>query len=157
MNIYLFIFLLLIVAPIGTIIHEGGHLIGAKTMKADRIVISIGYGRKLFAITFKNIQINIRVYYFIGGHVENKRKIPYKLAEMIWIIGFGPFLNGIFAVIFYILYQLAPSEYVYLLFLFNLWLALINVIPFKIKEKQSDGYIIFNLLRKQIRKTYRNE
>lgn len=148
MNIYLLLFLLFIVAPIGTIIHESGHLIGAKLMRADYMILSIGYGKRLFIFKWNNIQIKIRSFFFIGGHVRNERDIPYRTSEMIWIIGFGPLLNGIFAVFFYLLYHLIPSDFLYLLFLFNLWLALINVIPFKMKEKQSDGYMILNLLRK---------
>lgn len=149
MNIYLLLFLLLIVAPIGTIIHEGGHLIGAKLMKADHIVISIGSGKKILTFSVKNIQINVQMFYFIGGHVQNKRDVPYKLFEMICIISFGPILNGIFTVVFYLLYYILVSEYLYLLFLFNLWLMIINIIPFKFKGKHSDGYMIFNLLRKK--------
>lgn len=149
MNIYLLLFLLFFVAPIGTIIHEGGHLLGAKLMKADHMLISIGCGRKLFTVKYSNIQIHIRRFFFIGGLAQNKRDVPYQTIEMIWIIGFGPFLNGVFASLFYLLYCLIPSEYIYLLFLFNLWLVLINVIPFKVKDKQSDGYMILNLLRKR--------
>lgn len=148
MTIQLFLFLLLIVAPIGTIIHESGHLIGAKLMKADHIIISIGYGRKVFTFSFKNIRINICIFFFIGGYVHNKREVSYRVGEMIFIIALGPILNGIFATFFYWLSQLFPSEYLYLLFIFNLWLAFINTIPFKIKDKQSDGYMIFNLFRK---------
>lgn len=149
MNIYLLLYLLFITAPIGTIIHEGGHLIGAKLMKADHLRMTIGYGKKLLSFKCKNIRIIICSFFFIGGHVQNERNIPYQTMEMICIIGSGPLLNGVFAVFFYILYDLIPNEYLYLLFLFNLWLALINVIPFKLKEKQSDGYMILNLLRKR--------
>lgn len=79
---------------------------------------------------------------------ENERYVPYRTIEMISIIVFGPLLNGVFAVFFYMLYDLFPNEYLFLLFLFNGWLALINLIPFKVKSKQSDGYMILNLLRK---------
>ena len=148
MNIYLLLFLLFIVAPIGTLIHEGGHLIGAKLMKADYLHVTIGYGKKLFTFKCKNIQIIICCFFFIGGHVKNERYVPYRTIEMISIIVFGPLLNGVFAVFFYMLYDLFPNEYLFLLFLFNGWLALINLIPFKVKDKQSDGYMILKLLRK---------
>src|SRR5690625_6135794 len=140
MNIYLLLFLLFIAAPIGTLIHEGGHLIGAKLMKADYLHLTIGYGKKLFTFICQNIQIIICRFFFIGGYVKNERYLPYRTIEMICIIVFGPLLNVVFAVFFYMLYNLFPNEYIFLLLLFNLWLALINLILFKVKDKQSDGY-----------------
>lgn len=149
MNIYFLLYLLFIVAPIGTIIHESGHLIGAKIVKADHISLTIGLGKKVGTFTFKNIELNIHAYFFVGGYVRNKRETPYKLLEMLCIIGCGPIHNGVFAAILYFLNSVFLNQYIHILFLFNLWLALVNIIPFKIKDKQSDGYMIFKILRQK--------
>lgn len=150
MNIYFLLYLLLVVAPIGTLIHETGHLIGARMMKADHISLSIGSGKKIGTLSFKKIQINIYMYFFLGGYVHNKRRKPYTLLEMLCIIGLGPINNGIFAAFFYMVSSMYFNPYIHILFLFNLWLALVNIIPLKIKDKQSDGYMILNLFRQKI-------
>lgn len=147
MNFYFLLYLLLIVAPIGTIIHEVGHLIGAKIVKSDQISLSIGLGKRIGSLSFKNVQVNIHLLFFLGGYVSNKREKPYQLLEMICIIGAGPLHNAIYATIFYLISSVFYNQYIHILFLFNLWLAIINFIPFKIKDKQSDGYTILSLLR----------
>src|SRR5699024_9651363 len=110
--------------------------------------LTIGYGTKLFTFTCLNIQLIICRFFFIGGYVKNGRYLPYLTIAMLRIIVFERLLHVLFAVFFYMLYNLFPNVYIFLLLLFNLWLALINLIPFKVKDKQSDGYMILNLLRK---------
>ena len=46
MNLNLLLFLIFIVAPIGTVIHELGHVIGASLVKSDRIII-YWYGKEV--------------------------------------------------------------------------------------------------------------
>lgn len=151
MNIYFLLYLLFIVAPIGTIIHEVGHLIGAKIVKSDQISLSIGLGKRIGSFSFQNIQVNIHLLFFLGGCVNNRRDKPYQLLEMLCIIGAGPIHNAIYAIFFYLLSSVFYNQYIHILSLFNLWLAIINIIPFKMKDKQSDGYIMLSLLRKQKR------
>ena len=149
MNIYFILYLLLIVAPIGTIIHETGHLIGAIIVKADRISISIGLGKKIGTYSFRNVTINIHTLFFLGGYVQSQRKASYETSEVVWITIFGPINNAVFAMIFYFMNEIYVHPYIQILFLFNLWLAVVNIIPFKIRGKQSDGYMILKAILKR--------
>src|SRR5690625_396800 len=127
MNVFNFVlFLLLLVAPIGTIIHEGGHAIGAKLVKADNINLSIGLGKKIGSISLRNFQITIHLFFFLGGFVQSSRKPAYHPLEIVCITAFGSISNGFFAILFYFLHGIYYNQYIQLLFLFNLWLALVN-------------------------------
>lgn len=143
MTFFFFLYLILIVAPIGTLIHESGHAFGANLVKANQITLSIGRGKKIGVIHFQKIQMHIRLLYFLGGFTQSKRKMPYNQKEIVCITLFGPLNNAIFAILFYLLYGMYANQYLHILFLFNLWLAVVNMLPFKFKGKQSDGYSIF--------------
>lgn len=142
MTINLLLFTLFIVAPIGTFIHESGHMLGAKFVKADCIKLSIGIGKKLGTISFKNIHITIHALFFLGGFVQSERKLPYKATDIFWITICGPMNNGVFALLIFNLNGIYTSQWMYILYLFNLWLAIINMIPYKVKNRHSDGYTI---------------
>ncbi|HLS60396.1 MAG TPA: M50 family metallopeptidase [Virgibacillus sp.] len=146
MSIYLLLFTLFIVAPIGTFIHESGHMLGAKFVKADCIKLSIGLGKEIGTICFKNVHITIHALFFLGGFVQSERHLPYKALDIFWITICGPMNNGIFALLFFSLNGVYTSQYIYILFLFNLWLAIINLIPYKVKDRHSDGYTILKTI-----------
>src|SRR5690625_24661 len=146
MDIFLFLYLVFVVAPIGTIIHECGHLFGAGTTQADQITLSIGQGKQVISFSGKKMHITIHAIFFLGGLAQSKRNSPYKSVEIIWVTFCGLLSSGIFAVFFYFLYNAYPNPYIQLLFLFNAWLAVVNSIPFKIKGIQSDGYTICKVI-----------
>lgn len=146
MDIYLLLYLVFVVAPIGTIIHECGHLFGAWATQADRITLSIGRGKQIMSFSGKKMQITIHAIFFLGGLAQSKRTTPYKAIEIIWVTFCGLLSSSIFAVLFYFLYNAYPNPYIQLLFLFNGWLAIVNSIPFKIKGMQSDGYTICKVI-----------
>lgn len=149
MNIPLVLYLLFIVAPIGTFIHELGHALGAVLAKADTVILSIGSGKKTFQFSIKKIQIKIHNLFFIGGYIESERKLSYKNRDICLIAILGPMLNIIIAaVLFFIQKNVVNNDFIYILFLFNIWLALINIIPFKIGDKYSDGYTILRAIMK---------
>lgn len=146
MNPILIVYLLLVVAPIGMIIHECGHAFGAKIIRANRITLTIGLGKQLFTFMLSNICVKIHAIYFMGGFTKTNRHTSYTNKDVFWITIFGPLNNALFAVIFFYLNVVFINPYIRLLFLFNLWLAVINLIPFKFKGKQSDGYILLDSL-----------
>lgn len=146
MNISLLLYLLFIVAPIGTVLHEAGHVIGAKSMNADRMRLTIGSGAIVSTFFIRKVQITICAIFFLGGLASSERRNMYKPYELIWIALCGPLTNGFIAFLLYILYTAYPSNYLLLLLLFNLWIAVINLVPFRFKEKQSDGYTIVKVL-----------
>ncbi|MBP1949514.1 site-2 protease family protein [Virgibacillus litoralis] len=149
MNISLLLYLLFVVAPIGTVLHEAGHVLGAKSLKADHVRLTIGSGTIVNTFIIRKVQVRIRAIFFLGGSASSERKNMYKPSELIWIALCGPLTNGFIALLLYILYMIYPSSYLLLLLLFNLWIAIINLVPFRFKEKQSDGYAIVKVLTKR--------
>jgi len=147
MNITLIIYLVLVAAPISTILHETGHALAAKYAKADKIILLIGIGEPFKILTISNIQLVIHKLFFIGGMVESIRKQPYNKKEKIRITISGPVTNAITAMLSYFLYLMWPSKFLYLFFMFNIWVAVVNIIPFKIKGKQTDGYTVLQLIK----------
>jgi len=141
MNIYLVLLLVFIIAPISTLLHELGHVLGAKWSKADSIILSIGSGYKIAAFSCKRIRVSLHLLFFLGGMAYNERNKPYKSREIIIISLCGPVSNVIAAaVVFY--FAGFSYGFVRAFILFNIWLAVINLIPFHLNGKQSDGYTI---------------
>lgn len=149
MDIYLLLYLVFIVAPLSSLLHEMGHAAAARIVGADQITLSIGLGKRINTVIFDKVQITFHAIFFLGGLAKSERIIPYKSWEMVWITMIGPITNAFFAFLFYILYVMYPNDYLHLLFLFNLWLAFVNSIPFKIKERHSDGYLILQTITKK--------
>jgi len=140
------LFLIFVAAPAGTGIHEFGHIIGAKSVGADKMLLSIGVGTIVYRSMWKKINITVRAFFFIGGMACSERKIPYRPRERIRIAVLGP-LNSFLATGFcYALYAVYPNGYLLLFLLFNLWIAAVNTIPFRFKGKQSDGYTILRII-----------
>ncbi|MBY7143452.1 M50 family metallopeptidase [Virgibacillus sp. NKC19-3] len=149
MDIYVLLYLVFIVAPLSSLLHEAGHAAAARTVGADQITLSIGLGKRINTVIFANVHITFHAIFFLGGLAKSERVIPYKSWEIIWITIVGPCTNAFFAFLFYILYGMYPNDYLQLLFLFNMWLAFVNIIPFKIKEKCSDGYLILQTISRK--------
>ncbi|UJL44757.1 site-2 protease family protein [Virgibacillus sp. NKC19-16] len=149
MDIYLLLYLVFIVAPLSSLLHEAGHAAAARTVGADQITLSIGLGKRINTVIFAKVQIIFHAIFFLGGLAKSERAVPYKSWEIVWITIVGPITNALFALLFYILYVMYPNDYLQLLFLFNIWLAFVNSIPFKIKERRSDGYLILQTISKK--------
>ncbi|WP_106497357.1 site-2 protease family protein [Lentibacillus sp. Marseille-P4043] len=141
MDIYVLLWLLFFIAPISTVLHECGHMLGARLVKADQITLAVGVGKKMYHFSHKQYRVSIHALFFLGGLAYSERNKPYKPMEIVWITICGPFINGIAACLVYLLFGFA-NGYVQLFILFNIWLAIVNIIPFKLKEKHSDGYTI---------------
>ncbi|MFD2630736.1 site-2 protease family protein [Oceanobacillus kapialis] len=148
MDIYLFIFLLLAVAPISIFLHEAGHAAAGILLKAEYTYLIIGRGKKIFDYSSGTIHFKLYAVYFMGGYAKSERKMPFKRVEIIIISFFGPLVNCLMFLLCWNLLAYYPSHYMELLALFNLWLAAINVVPFKWKNKKSDGY---NILKAMLR------
>lgn len=145
-----FLLLVFFIAPISLLFHEIGHVMGAKWANASSIQLTIGVGNKLWAGSISNLQITVRSLFMINSFTSTTRKNPYQRKEKIMITMMGPLFSGLLAIIIYGVYFIfIPSQMMYIFFLFNLWLVFINVLPFKIGQKQSDGYIIYTLLLKK--------
>lgn len=149
MTIYILVYLIFIVAPIGTIVHEIGHAAGAKSCKANKVKLSVGSGKVVHCFSYKNARIMIHRLFFLGGMAYSERDVPYNPLERVWIAVCGPISNFLAVGVLYLFTTLYPNHYLSLLLLFNLWVAIVNTIPFQIKGKQSDGYTIYKALKQK--------
>jgi len=150
MSIWFVLYLLFVVAPIGTFVHEGGHALGARIAKADTVVLSIGVGKEALSYSFKKVHLKVHMLFFMGGYVLSERATSYTTGEKCLISICGPLLNILCATgLFYMQVYIVDHPFVALLCLFNVWLAFINIIPFKIGNKQSDGYTILKVLKER--------
>lgn len=148
MTVWFFLYILFIVAPLSTFIHELGHAYGAKLAKAENIELSVGLGKKLVSISLKQYRLSIHMFFFLGGSVKNRRDLPYQRRDIMIITMLGPLNNALFALIFYGIHLMDPSPYMIVLAMFNFWLAIVNIIPFKLWGKESDGFILLKEMLK---------
>ncbi len=141
-TLFLFLF---IVAPLSITFHELGHAFGAYHVHSDRILFSIGTGKPIFSLHGGRFRVLVHTLFFIGGHTLHEREHTYTKRELCLISVTGPIFNIVFGLIC----LLIDLEIFYIAFLFNVWLASINIIPFKIGEKKSDGYVCLELFKKK--------
>ncbi|MCH1625587.1 site-2 protease family protein [Ferdinandcohnia quinoae] len=131
--------------PLTNLLHEVGHVSGAKFLGIKGSQIQLGTGPKLFHFHVKETKVDVMLAYFIGAYSTNE----YQGRLQEWKRGVislsGPILNIIVVVIMTIL-GLTETTSLRLFILFNLWVGGVNIIPFKIKEKESDGYIFVKAL-----------
>src|SRR5690625_964666 len=144
-NLFLLIFF---IAPVSLLFHEIGHAIGAKWMKVATIRITIGIGKTMWEGSLLNIQITIKKVFVFNSFTAMIGERPLQNKEKVFISLMGPIFSGILAFLLYLIYIAVPMSTIYLFYLFNLWLVVINLFPFKIGQKQSDGYTIYKLLFK---------
>src|SRR5690625_7926 len=132
---YLVIFICFI-APFSLLFHEVGHVVGARIMKATSIRLTIGIGKRLWNLQLENVQIIVHRFFLINSLTSTVRDEPFRRTEKIMITMMGPIFSGLLATVFYLLYLLLESNYMMQIsFLFNIWLVIINIIPFKIGQK----------------------
>lgn len=146
MNLYMCAYLIFIVGPLGIVVHEAGHIFAAKFIQTEKISLSIGIGKKIAEQTYKVVQIQLHLIYFIGARIQSERTKPYHKLEIIFVSICGPISNLLFGLLLYIIYFVHPNPYISLLLFYNCWLAVVNIIPFRIRGMQSDGYMIWKAL-----------
>lgn len=148
MTAFVVIIFIAFIVPASLIFHEIGHVVGAKLRRADQIHLTIGIGIKVFETTLFGVRIFFRLIYMLGSYTSTVRTIPLKSNEKIFITLMGPIFNLLLSVIFFYVYKFHIDEpIIFVSCLFNLWLAVMNLIPYKIGMKQSDGYIVYSLIK----------
>ncbi|WP_079530176.1 site-2 protease family protein [Halobacillus hunanensis] len=132
--------LLVIVSPLGLFIHEFGHVVFGLWFGADRSTLVTGSGRMILSKTFGKLTLQLNLLFFIGGYSFNEKQVAFNPWQQAGISLGGPLLNIIFAAGLFISDLIQYGQIIQLLFWFNLYLALVNMIPFRIKERESDGF-----------------
>jgi len=138
--------LIILLAPISLLIHELGHVYGATRMKATKVQLSIGIGSTLFQRDTNKFEIILRRFFLVHYATATVREEPFRRSEKLFITIMGPLFNAICAFsLFLIEYYVYTHLIIQLFMLFNIWLVVMNLIPFKIGQKHSDGYTIYRL------------
>lgn len=157
MTFELILFLVFIGAPMSMVIHEFGHALGAFLVKSDQINIHIGSGKTLFTVTLKNIHLHVHTLLMFGGFTNYERPNIYQRRELLFITILGPMSNFFFAFIFILIHINKNSSMLVILFLFNIWLGVMNILPYQLKGRASDGLIAFRLCRQIYRERNSSE
>lgn len=144
MLLYLFL-LLIVIVPITNFFHEFGHAAVAKMFRIDNVTIHLGSGPELFTLRLFNIMITIHLLFFIGGYSKNTDRKDISAAKQGMIALGGPISNILLTVLLYSFGNLS-YHLLQLAIAFNLWVALMNLLPFKLFGKKSDGYVVMELL-----------
>ncbi|WP_431799048.1 site-2 protease family protein [Halobacillus andaensis] len=146
----LLLLLLFVIAPIGLVIHELGHILGGALCRAEHSVLTIGAGSSIIRIKFQKLHIIIGSLYFWGGHSANIKNPGFTRFQKVLISLGGPAANAVVCTLL-IYTNSERAGWIDLFLLFNLYLAISNLIPFRIGRRKSDGYLIFeNLLARRV-------
>lgn len=143
LNLIFLLIVLILVAPVCFLVHEGGHIVAAKLVKASHIALHLGVGRIIWQGNWGSIHVTLRQFWFSNSYMASDRRLPYNAWETIFIAVMGPSFSLLLAVGLLGAYSFfGMTTIFYLLFWFNVWIGAVNLIPFKVGQKQSDGYTI---------------
>lgn len=139
--------LFFLLAPFCTAFHEAGHALAAKWKQADNVEVTIGRGPSFWNTSWRGIHISLRKWIFLSGYIASSKEKPYSAKEKCFIAIGGPIFSLLLAAFLGYLNLFVPFRYLfYMLCLFNIWMGVINLVPFKIGQKESDGYTIYKQL-----------
>ncbi len=138
--------LLFIIVPLGLFLHELGHGFFAFIRNVPSIHIGIGVGKEIFSFQMGRIHVHICLFFFIGAFASYSREEAFTYMDKILISLGGP----LFSLAAYWLcwwgFITLQTNFLFTLMLFNGWLAFINLIPYKVRDKKSDGYTIIEAI-----------
>lgn len=138
------------ILPITTILHELGHFFCAKLCNAQNITVSIGSGKEIFNYKLGNTLFVLHMLPF-GGHTVYELLKPTEWNYLTVSLG-GPLLNGFVAFLLIIPGFGYGEDLITIWFqwlaLFNIWMCIFNIIPFKLNSYYSDGWSVIIFLRK---------
>lgn len=87
------LFLFFFTAPVGTIIHETGHMAGALLVNADKVTFTIGTGKTVKLFHCKKVILHLGLMIFLGGFAASERSQPYNKWEVMIVSLSGPLIN----------------------------------------------------------------
>ncbi|WP_349410367.1 site-2 protease family protein [Pseudalkalibacillus sp. SCS-8] len=140
--ILLTIFLLF---PVSNLLHELGHYITARSSGIQDTELRIGYGPVIFHINNTFLNMKVGLFYFAGAYTAWSGTSALNPIHRVLISMNGPLVNMVVAVYGWVLLRRGPSvEYEMTLSIFvmiNLWIAVGNLLPYKLFGKSSDGLV----------------
>jgi len=146
-----FVLFIVIIVPISLFWHELGHLLGAKLMRATHITLTIGTGKPILKWTFNNMTFIINRLFIFHSLTETNSFHTLSKKDKFVITLMGPISSLLLSFITFC-FDIFLFNNVILVYasLFNLWLGIVNLLPFKINEKQSDGYTILQIIKMNV-------
>lgn len=142
--------LIFLVAPLSLFIHELGHLLPGLYFRADQTALHLGRGKVIGRWEKKRIHVYIHLFFFQGAYSVNERKTPFEDFEKVWISIGGPLFNAMTAFVLFLWFKDQGSDFLRISFLFNAYLAIMNLVPFSFKGKGSDGYRLWSIVRRRL-------
>ncbi|WP_169864790.1 site-2 protease family protein [Sutcliffiella halmapala] len=144
-DIFLFLF---VVVPVVHLIHELGHVLVAKIYNVTQPKIVLGMGPELFRFTLFGINLNVNYIVFLGGYstTTNEKDEELSAGKVAFISLGGPLFNIVSIILMLPFLANQPLIMVNMFFFFSCWIGFVNLIPFKIGEKKSDGWQVITSL-----------
>ncbi|MGP4060143.1 site-2 protease family protein [Halobacillus sp. H74] len=139
--------LIFLVAPLSLFVHELGHVLPGLLFRSQRCVIHLGRGRLIHQVKFKKLHIKVGLLFFQGAYSINERQKQFSPWQKAWISGGGPLLNAVVSLLLFFIFWTRVNDYLSLFFLFNLYLAVVNIVPFSFRGRRSDGYLLLQWLK----------
>lgn len=137
----LFVYLILIIGPIANFWHELGHTVAALLLKTDRVELTLGKGKAFTHFKINTVHITIQNIYFLGGVTNSRRAKAFNHQEKILLALAGPIFSLLLTILSFIGYLYFMHNILLMSMIYNGWIAFMNLVPFKLKNKKSDGYI----------------
>ncbi len=135
--------------PLATLLHELGHHLTARLTGIKETQIRVGIGPPILHINNRLLKLECRLFYFIGAHTFSGQIDETTSFNRFFITLNGPLVNAVTAGWLWGFYGSDTSLLGNTLTLFafiNLWIAIGNLLPFKIRNRKSDGYIVLESL-----------
>lgn len=133
-----FIIFLMILAPLTIIVHEIGHVIAASFFQVNKIEMNIGTGKVIHSIKRGKVRLTFHILVLGGASTQTELESSSNFSDRLISLG-GPLVN---LLLFFFLFPFIEQSvrYFQLFIYFNAWMAIINLIPFKLGTKKSDGW-----------------
>ncbi|MGP4083025.1 site-2 protease family protein [Pseudalkalibacillus sp. R45] len=147
---YIVLLIVFVLFPFATFIHELGHYLTARLTGLKDSRMQIGIGPRVLHINNQFLRIEYRLFYFVGAHTLSGEIGGTNSFNRFLITLNGPLINAVTAFFILGFYTMdlssmldkALSIFAYI----NIWISLGNLLPFKIKGRKSDGYILLESL-----------
>lgn len=141
-----FILFIIFAVPFSVLVHEMGHAIAARLFKAENIMVSIGSGKEIGLLRLVQIEVVFHMNLIIGGYTSWHGRAGMKSWKYAGISLGGPVASGCAAfLLFFFLGPFTPAVIEWTM-LFNFWLLIVNLIPFRIGSRESDGFMMLAAL-----------